>query len=248
MLREPELTIVQLTRPTTGRARVRVQGGIEIRECALPRSDRTSRNGVRVTTPARTVVDLARELPLLDSVVVIDSAMRRLGVAVAAVHDVLDRCSGWPGSRAARAAVDLADPRAESVLESISRFELVQAGLAPETQCWLLGPDGTAVRVDFLWWEQRTVGEADGLAKYTKFGSSALDPLQLEKIRQEQLERWGLEVVRWGSREIRRDPAGVAARVRQGFARSAIRQEVLRRNGEPELVRRLTAAPWDMAG
>lgn len=247
LLQEPDLAVVQLTRPTPGAARFRQPEGIEIHECKLPPADRTSRDCVRVTAPPRTVVDLARELPLIDGVVVIDSAMRRLGVTPAAIREVLDACGGWPGSLAARAAVDLADPDAESVLESVSRVELVRAGLAPETQCWLVGPDGAAVRVDFLWWEQRTVGEADGLGKYAKFGPSpGLDPLQLEKIRQEQLERWGLEMVRWGWREMRDDPAAIAARVRQGFARSAIRREIRHRNGEPELVQRLAAAPWDL--
>ena len=46
-----------------------------------------------------------------------------------------------------------------------------------QTQCWLLGPGGEAIRVDFLWWQERTVGEADGLAKYVKYGDSRRDPL-----------------------------------------------------------------------
>ena len=247
-LTEPTLATLRLTRPASAQSRVRRRNGIELHECALPAVDRTSRDGVRVTSVARTVVDLARDLPLLDAVVLIDGAMRRLGLTGAAASDVLSRCSRWDGSVNARAALDLADPRAESVLESVSRFELVRAGLAPEPQCWLLGPEGVAVRVDFLWWDQRTVGESDGLAKYVKHGSSSyLDPLQLEKLRQERLEAWGLEVVRWTSREIHTEPAAVVARVRRGFARSAIRQEIRRRNGEVEIVRRLSAAPWEPA-
>lgn len=202
---------------------------------------------MRATTPARTVIDLSRRLPVLDAVVVIDSAIRRRRASVAELERVLAYCRGWPGSADASAALALADPVAESVLESLSRVELIGHALRPETQCWLVGPDGRALRVDFLWWRERTVGEADGLGKYVKYGpEGGMDPLKAEKIRQEVLEDWGLEVVRWGMREMRRDSAGVADRVRRGFARSLVRQEIRARNGEDEPFRRLPCAPWDL--
>ncbi len=244
-LREPDLHVVRLTRPVDACSRLRRTAGCEIHCCGLPPAHRNDAR--RTTTPARTVVDLARRLPLLDAVVVADSAMRRRGVRTDDLARVLESCRGWPGSANAAAAVGLADPLAESVLESLSRVELVGHGLTPETQCWLVGPDGRALRVDFLWWPERTVGEADGLGKYVKYGPTpAMDPLKVEKIRQEVLEDWGLEVVRWGMREMRRDSARVADRVRRGFARSLVRQEIRARNGEVEVFHRLPCAPWDI--
>lgn len=244
-LRQPDLDLVRLTRPARGLTQVRREAGSEIHSCGLPPEHRN--DAKRATTPARTVVDLARRLPLLDAVVVADSAMRRRGVRNADLARVLESCRGWPGSVQAGAVLGLADPLAESVLESLSRVELVGHGLPPETQCWLVGPDGRALRVDFLWWPERTVGEADGLGKYVKYGPRpTMDPLKVEKIRQEVLEDWGLEVVRWGMREMRRDSAGVADRVRRGFARSLVRQEIRARNGEVEVFHRLPCAPWDI--
>lgn len=246
-LRWPQLDSVELTRPAAGPGRVRRVGDLSIHECGLPVAHRITRAGIRTTTAARTAIDLARDDDLLGAVVVLDSAMRRYGVDPADLAEVLHQCVGWPGSVLAAAALELTDAHAESVLESVSRAELTTRDLRPETQCWLLGADGTAVRADFLWWRERTVGEADGLAKYLEDGPpDRLSPLQAEKLRHARLEEWGLEVVRWGWREVRRDPDAVADRIRRGFARSAIRQEIRARAGEPEVVRRLPAAPWDL--
>ncbi len=53
-------------------------------------------------------------------------------------------------------------------------------------------PDGHLVGiVDFLWRDQRTVGEADGMLKYDESGA-----LRREKLREEELRACGLEVVR----------------------------------------------------
>lgn len=171
--------------------------------------------------------------------------MRRRGVTANDLAGIAQELTGWPGSARAASAIRLADARSESVLESVSRVELITRDLSPETQCWLAGPTGS-VRTDFLWWHQRTIGEADGLAKYAKYGASDRDPLVLEKLRHQLLEDWGFEVVRWTWTEIRRDPDAVADRVRRAFARSALRQEIRARNHEPDLVRRLSAAPWDL--
>lgn len=245
MLREPPMEVIQLVRPTPGPGRTSRSSDLRVRECSLPPAHRATVGGVRTTSAARTAVDLARQLPTLAGVVTLDSAMRRRGVTADALKGVAGDLTGWPGSAHAAAAIRLADPRAESVLESVSRVELTTRDLPPETQCWLAGPGGAA-RADFLWWRRRTIGEADGLAKYEKYGASDRDPLVLEKWRHQMLEDWGFEVVRWTWGEIRRDPDAVADRVRRAFDRSALRQEIRARNGEPDLVRRLVAAPWDV--
>ena len=245
LLEEPPLDVLRLVRPASGPGRTRRVGDVELRECGLPSAHRTAVRGVRTTTAARTAIDLAREMPTLAGVVVLDSAMHRDGVDPAALDGVLTQLAGWPGIARAASAVALADPGAESVLESVSRVELVTRDLRPETQIWLAGPGGYA-RSDFLWWRERTIGEADGLGKYAKHGPGPGDPLVLEKLRHQLLEEWGFEVVRWTWLEIRADPDAVAERVRRGFARSALRQEIRARNKEPDLVRRLAGAPWEL--
>jgi hypothetical protein len=119
-----------------------------------------------------------------------------------ALHAELDLCARWPGVRAAREAVALADGLSESVLETRSRLKLAEFGLpAPRLQV-RIGNEwgGFLARVDFYWDELGIVGEADGAMKYD---GSDPEPLQREKVRQEHLADTNLEVIRWGSADLR---------------------------------------------
>jgi hypothetical protein len=64
----------------------------------------------------------------------------------------------------------------------------------------------------------RTVGEADGLSKYTDVAV-----LRAEKQRQLGIEDAQLEVVRWSWGEMWRTPELVAARLFRGFDRARTR-------------------------
>jgi hypothetical protein len=109
----------------------------------------------------------------------------------AAVH----RCAGWPGVRAARAIVPLADGSAESALESISRLRFTHSALPlPVPQVEIGDALGRFVaRVDFFWPTTGIVGESDGALKY----DAGRDAIVSERRRQRALEDMGLIVVRW---------------------------------------------------
>jgi Transcriptional regulator, AbiEi antitoxin len=94
-------------RPTTasltvvrhmGRYRV---GGVRLRMAALPPHHVACVLGVPVTSAARTVVDLARERPFVEAVVVADSALRLGAADRAGLRGVLADCQRWPGTRPA---------------------------------------------------------------------------------------------------------------------------------------------------
>jgi hypothetical protein len=74
----------------------------------------------------------------------------------------------WLGTRQARRAVALVDPRSESAGESVSRVRLHEDGLPmPDPQPDIFDEDGQFVaRVDFCWRKQRIIGEFDGKIKY----------------------------------------------------------------------------------
>jgi hypothetical protein len=139
---------------------------------------------------------------------------------------VLERCWNWPGISAAKRAAGLADQRAESVLESISRLAIARMDVPrPEPQQHILGARGQLVaRVDLGWADLGVVGEADGLSKYA-------DPevLQAEKLRQERLEKLGLVVVRWVWGDVTRNPRQLRSRLLDAFTRA----EALQRSGSP---------------
>lgn len=156
----------------------------------------------------------------------------------------LRRCQGWPGARAARAVGALADGRAETPLESITRWAVHDLGLPPpETQIEVLAPDGTPVAlVDFLWRDLRTVGEADGLLKYDTPGAG-----RREKVREHALERCGLQVVRnvWADVWHAGPRAEYGDRLLAAFARAPLLHPVpgVRYRRPPlEELRRITAA------
>jgi len=170
-----------------------------VRTAQLPASQICLVGGTAVTSPARTLIDVARKLPFLDAVVIADSALR-IGGRPADLDEVLASCAGWPGVRKARHVLAFADGKSESALESVGRVRIHQYGLPPPVlQHWIT--DGVdRCRVDFAWEESRTIGEADGLLKYDT------DPraLREEKLRQEWLENLDNQVVRFTWQQVMR--------------------------------------------
>jgi hypothetical protein len=182
-------------------------------------------DGLQVTDPIRTALDLARSLPHEAAVVALDAALH-LGVLS---HEVLRGrlfdIAGTPGSRSAARAVTAADGRSESVGESRSRVILHRWKLPPSAlQFEIRSPDGTFVgRSDFAWETARLVGEFDGRIKYGRLlrpGQDAGDAVFAEKRREDAIrdENWG--VVRWVWSDLRR-PDRLAARVRRARDRAS---------------------------
>lgn len=190
----------------------------------LPEGAAAEESGIPVTSMARTACDVARRSDFRGGVVTADAALRA-GLDREELIAVAHSCRGWPGGRRAVLAAAFADGRAETPLESITRVAYDLEGLpAPETQVEVRAPNGRLIgRVDFLWREQQTVGEADGMLKYDEAGA-----LRREKLREEDLRGCGLEVVRniWDDAWT---PAGrreLGRRARQAFEFAAVRAPV----------------------
>ena len=124
-------------------------------------------DGMPVTSLARTVLDLARTLPMTQAVAAGDHGLT-LGLRSHELDAGLVSMKRWPGIRAAWRVIQFLDVRSESVGESVSRVRLMEEGLPePEPQHEIFGPDGRLIaRVDFHWKEHQTVGEFDGKTKY----------------------------------------------------------------------------------
>ena len=159
--------------------------------------------GCPVTTVARTLVDLGRH-DRWDAIMAADAALREGLVTHAAIDQALTGAIGWPGVRQARAVLALGDGRAESPLESLTRLRLHDDGFpAPDLQVWF-GDD----RVDMVFEEQRLILEIDGLGKYVG------DALQVEKLRETRLRRYGYRVERVTWDDIVRNWPATAAWLR----------------------------------
>jgi len=182
---------------------------LDRRVAQLPERHVTAVDGIGATAPARTLIDVARELTFAEGVVVADDMRGRDLVQQPALDEVLTFCRLWPGIETARRVVAFADPRAESPLESYGRAVLHEHG-APrfEPQVWLYDERGVIGRVDGYVEEFFTVVEFDGLVKYTES-----DALHAEKLRQERLEEAGFGVARVTKAQLEREPERTAGRV-----------------------------------
>lgn len=157
-------------------------------------------DGMRVTSAARTVIDLARHDGFLAGVAAGDAALHRGLVALDELHAELRAAGSRRGVRTARDVVAFVDGRSESPGESLSRVRMHELALpAPQLQHVVRDRDGFVGRVDFWWDEARVVGEFDGRAKYGIDGAAreAADQLWDEKTREDRLRRTGVTVVRW---------------------------------------------------
>lgn len=183
LLHAPPENVVALTHPRRGRGTRASRYGVRVHVADIPDGDVVRRFGVPVTSVARTVADLARRGTFEEGVVVADSALHARLATRADLNAVITACAGWPRLGGARRAIAFSDERSESVLESLARVIMHKAGLpAPELQTELHDKNGALVaRVDFLWPQYRTVGEADGAVKYEKYGLTARQQLERDR-------------------------------------------------------------------
>jgi very-short-patch-repair endonuclease len=211
LLNAPRSDTVTVTRPPGryhGRAR-----GVRFYSAELPPGQVAERFGTRVTTPARTVVDLARTLSFIEGVVVADSALHLGKAAKAGLEEVLAACSGWPGISRARKVVEFSDRRSESVLESCARVIFDEHGLEPpELQVTLETSEGL-FRVDFYWREHRTIAEADGRTKY-----ETPNKARNQLIRDQLLRDTGRSVVHFTWQELFYESDRLIRRVTNAFS------------------------------
>jgi hypothetical protein len=137
-------------------------------------------DGLTVTSPARTALDLAAQLTLPEALVVVDAYARRGSPArrtavrpelrSARRDELLRACVRMTAQRGidrARQAAALADPAAESAPESYARGLCLVAGHPePLVQHPVRGADGRTYYADLYWPGCRLIVEIDGAEKY----------------------------------------------------------------------------------
>jgi hypothetical protein len=111
-------------------------------------------NGMRVTTPARTALDLACRYPVDKAVAKIDALARATKLKTPDVESLGDRYAGRRGTRRARVVLGLVDAGAESPRETWLRLLLIRAGFPrPQTQIPVYDEYGLLVAVLDMGWE-----------------------------------------------------------------------------------------------
>lgn len=179
---------------------------VQLHAAALDPDEIMTVAGVLLTSPARTVADIARSASFEIAVAVADAALHRPDrdrpplVTPEELDVAVKRAARRPGAPAARRAVAFADGRSESVGESRSRVAIFAAGLPMPVPQWGVRTSVGPCRVDFGWPEHRLVGEFDGRIKYGRLlraGQSPGDAVWAEKRREDALRAESLGVVRW---------------------------------------------------
>lgn len=186
----------------------------------VPAAELCTVAGLAATSPERTLIDLARTGSFSVALAAADSLLRhrhaasRFGADDDAVHAWraatgawLRTRKKWRGAIAVAALSELADPRAESPLESQSRLRLAQLGVSHELQVPVQSPTGSTLRLDFRLSGQPFWGECDGKSKYFDSGmrgdQSTARIVYEEKRRQDWISgTTGLRCIRWGVREV----------------------------------------------
>jgi Transcriptional regulator, AbiEi antitoxin/Protein of unknown function (DUF559) len=164
---------------------------------SLPADEVTSRDGIPVTNPVRTLIDLAAELETAALERSVNEADKYDLVDPDALRAALDDRAGQPGVRPLRGLLDEHTFQlSDSELEVLFRPIAVRAGLpAPLTKVQVNG-----FEVDFFWPDLGLVVETDGLRYHRTSIAQTRD-----QIRDQTHTAAGLTALRFSHRQVKYD-------------------------------------------
>ncbi len=178
---------------------------------SLSKEDISVRNGIPVTRPVRTLLDLATELDATALERSVNEADKRDLIDPETLRAALDDFAGEPGVRSLRVLLDrhtfcLSD----SELEILFRPIAASAGLPrPLTKAWVNGYE-----VDFYWPELGLVVETDGLRYHRTASVQTRD-----RVRDQTHTAAGLTPLRFTHWQVKHEPDHVRRVLRQTSAR-----------------------------
>jgi very-short-patch-repair endonuclease len=176
----------------------------------LDRRDIRLHKGVPLTTPARTLLDLAPQASVRTLERALNEARIRRLVRPRQLLDVLERSPGRRGAGALRELLD-EDPAFTRSEAEARLLALLRAAAIPPT-----GVNARTGRyeVDFLWRPERLVVEFDGYAYH-----SSRAAFERDRARDAELQALGYRVIRVTWRQLVGEPEAVIARIAQALAR-----------------------------
>ncbi|SOJ54890.1 hypothetical protein MSIMFB_02381 [Mycobacterium simulans] len=194
----------------------RREAGVQVWEERIEVDEIAVVSGMRVTTPARTALDLARRYRLGAAVAAVDALVQATELKMVDVELLVDRYKGRRGMKAARAALELVDGGAQSPKETWLRLLLIQAGFPrPQTQIPVHNEWGWAeAYLDMGWEDIKVAAEYEGDQHQTSRYHYRKDIRRLEKVER----HYGWIVVRVVAED---HPADVIRRVAEARASRA---------------------------
>jgi very-short-patch-repair endonuclease len=201
---KPRRSLVHISIPAD---RVCRRGGIRVhRRGALAACDLTRREGIPVTSPRQTLIDLATLLQPSQLEAAVNAADRLDLIDPELLRVAVQERSGMDGAGALRKVLDRRSfGLTDSELERRFLRLVVRSRLpAPKTQQIVEG-----FRVDFFWPESRLVVETDGLRYHRTPGQQAKD-----RRRDQVLVASGLTVLRFTHAQVVYEPQQVRTLLR----------------------------------
>ncbi|SDB80651.1 Transcriptional regulator, AbiEi antitoxin, Type IV TA system [Raineyella antarctica] len=208
-----------------------VRAGVHRHTGALAPEEVVEHRGIRLTSLARTLVDVARTDGFRDGLVMADHALhgsRDPEALRQAMSASIRRLRGAVGIGNARRMADFAVVAAESPGESLSRIVFREQKVPePLLQFRLSVPLPGGARGDFItdfaWKHLKAVGEFDGRVKYGRYlreGQTPGDAVFEEKGREDAIRSVGWLVLRWTWEQLQ-SPEVLGRRVRETLAARA---------------------------
>jgi hypothetical protein len=193
----------------------RKHAGIDIhRSTTLTPADTTSVHDIPCTTVARTLLDLAQVIKGRPLARALDQAEILRLLDVDALLDQIERNKARPAAKRLRAVLDehyIGSTPTWSELEELLLGACRRAGLPiPEVNA-LIDPhdaDPTAIRVDFVWRDERVIVETDGHRTH-----STGQAFEEDRLRDQRLIVAGWTVIRITWRQLTRRPDEVIGRL-----------------------------------
>jgi very-short-patch-repair endonuclease len=191
------------------------RAGVFVHRAALAAEEIVTRKGFPTTAALRTVIELASRVPLTEGVVAADIFLHARRVRIGDLRDYVAMHRGAKGIARLRRALEFAEPKAESPMETRLRMLLLLAGLPrPEVQAAVHDDLGRFVgRPDLLYRAQHLAIEYDG--------GNHRERMVDDNRRQNGLIAVGLRILRFTSVDVYKGPASVALQVRHALASNA---------------------------
>ena len=190
----------------------RRRAGVSVNRPALAFDEIVIRRGLPTTAALRTVVDLAGRSPLTEGVVAADMFLHAGLVSMDQLRAYVAEHPGVKGIARLRRVVGLAEPKAESAMETRLRILLVLARLPPpEVQVSIHDDKGHFLgRPDLLYSRQRLAIEYDG--------GTHRERMVDDNRRQNGLVGAGLRLLRFTAADVYGTPNLVVLQVRHALS------------------------------
>lgn len=187
--------------PTSGR---RSTGAVRWHRGAL-RDEVRSIDGLLVTTPLRTLLDVISARSFVSGVVALDHVLHdpaRFSLTRDDLLEAIEQQRPFRGARRAAATAEFGNGLAGSPEESVSRVRIAEGGFPPpQLQKRFIGIDGREYFTDFYFPDADAIGESDGWAKYENpaflKGRTPAQAFRDEKRREDALRPLVSAFVRW---------------------------------------------------